>query len=85
MPSTIANASSSSGSRRFSRAASTRAARASRSNSRRSGGRHARCHSTAASSMPPAKNPSATDTASHNGRRSAHANIAPATLVERRT
>ena len=35
--------------------------RASASNTTRSGGRHARCHSTADSSMPPAKNPSPTE------------------------
>ncbi len=56
VPSTISVASSSSGSRRPSRAASARSSRAAASNASRNGGRQARCQHTAASNTAPEKN-----------------------------
>ena len=61
VPSTISVASSSSGSRRPSRAASARSSRAAASNASRNGGRQARCQHTAASKTAPEKNAPATN------------------------
>jgi hypothetical protein len=83
-PSTTANASSSSGMRRPSASAVARCVRASSSNPMRSGGRHARCHSTADSNAPPAKKPIATKEARGPGRHRTTVVTAPPTLAKSR-
>ena len=72
-PSTIANASSSSGRTRRPAAARARSTRARSSNAIRSVGRHAFCHASAASSAPPAANVNATAAATTRGRKAQHA------------